>query len=362
MAQTFKPIRIKKRGKSFQLYFYNPRGERRRLSAGNDAQQAYRLAAKFTDWILEGKDPESEVVKAMEKEVDCRITVKELYSRFMNEYASNRQESTRTSYQNSFNNISRCKRIVDAQVGNITKRVVTEYAFLRMKQDNVTGSSVNREISFLQSMMSYAVKLGYIEHNPLYGIEKMREAGKRDVNLTTEQVQALLDKLPSPVDDIAEFAIYTGFRRENILGLRIEFIQFHDVTDTGEVRLIIKGGRREIYPLSPNAVALLKKVIGYRKSGYVFLNPQTNNRYTSIKTSFDKAVRDLNLTASDGSKLRFHDLRHVFATWLHRRGVSLDQLRSLMGHKNRSTTDRYATVDVLETGEVLARIPNLRQA
>ena len=62
----------------------------------------------------------------------------------------------------------------------------------------------------------------------------------------------------------------------------------------------------------------------------------------------------------NGTKLRIHDFRHVFATWLHREGVSLDALRPLMGHKNRSTTDHYTTVDRLAIGKMLSCMPLIR--
>ena len=58
--------------------------------------------------------------------------------------------------------------------------------------------------------------------------------------------------------------------------------------------------------------------------------------------------------------MRFHDLRHVFATWLHEAGVSLDTLRILRGHEDRATTDRYISVDRLATGKVLNLIPQLQ--
>jgi len=95
-----------------------------------------------------------------------------------------------------------------------------------------------------------------------------------------------------------------------------------------------------LFPLGERAVEVLKRVIGNRKEGYVFINPRSRKRYKSIKNSFYNGVREIGLTALDGSKLRLHDLRHAFATWLHREGVSLDQLRPLMGHKDRTTTDR----------------------
>ena len=71
-------------------------------------------------------------------------------------------------------------------------------------------------------------------------------------------------------------------------------------------------------------------------------------------------VRKLGLTVND-TKLRFHDLRHLFSTWLHQEEVSLDILRSLLGHRNRSTTDRYTTVDRLKYINVLDVMPTIRK-
>ncbi len=107
----------------------------------------------------------------------------------------------------------------------------------------------------------------------------------------------------------------------------------------------------------------LKRAIGDRKDGYVFINPSTVTRFVSIEASFKMAVKELGLTALNGSKLRFHDLRHVFSNWLHRdgEGAILDQLRSLLGHKDRATTDRYVTVNHRGVGKMLSLLPNIRE-
>lgn len=55
---TFKPVTINKRGTPCQLVFYTPAGERRRIWAGKDERRAHKLAAKFEDWLVDGKDPE----------------------------------------------------------------------------------------------------------------------------------------------------------------------------------------------------------------------------------------------------------------------------------------------------------------
>ena len=59
----------------------------------------------------------------------------------------------------------------------------------------------------------------------------------------------LLNELTCSLANIVEFAIYTGIRRENILSLQIEQVQFNYIKPTGRVQLHIKGGRWESFPL-----------------------------------------------------------------------------------------------------------------
>ena len=107
------------------------------------------------------------------------------------------------------------------------------------------------------------------------GFKLLNEANKREVNVTLEQIGELISVLPEHVGNIVEFAAYTGFRKENILSLKIEQVRIHDISPsgTGEVDLFVKGGRWETKPLKREAVDVLKRAIGARESGYVFTNP-----------------------------------------------------------------------------------------
>ena len=69
----------------------------------------------------------------------------------------------------------------------------------------------------------------------------------------------------------------------------------------------------------------------------------------------------INRRIVNGTKLRFHDLRHVFATWLHKAGVSLDVVRPLLGHRDRKTTDGYVTYNRLYYSDVLNAIPRINR-
>ncbi len=357
-----KPVEIKKRGNAYQLDYNNPHGIRRRISAGSDYHQAQRMAIRFTDWLLEGKDPETEIKRAQNEESRRNTTLREFFPVFMKRHGSTRREKTQVSYQNSFKNISRCPALIDAELGSITKGLVLDYMNAR-KDEGVTPATVNREKALLTCMLTCAVEWDMLVNHPLRGLKSFKESGKRDVEVTGAQIASLIDALPEPIANIVEFACYTGFRLENILSLRIEDVRFHDITDTGEVYLEVKGGRKVLFPLGERAVEVLKRVAGKRKDGYVFINPSTETRFVSIKASFNIAVRELGLTALNGSKLRFHDLRHVFSNWLHRdgEGASLDQLRPLLGHKDRATTDRYVTVNHRGVSKVLSLLPNIRE-
>jgi len=56
-----------------------------------------------------------------------------------------------------------------------------------------------------------------------------------------------------------------------------------------------------------------------------------------VKHPFARALKAANL-----GKLRFHDLRHTFASQLASRGVSIAVIQKLLGHADIQTTMRYA--------------------
>ncbi len=225
----FKPVKIQKRGNTYQLYYYNPRGERRRISVGNDYQQAQRLAVKFNDWLIEGKDPEHEVEKTQQLEFSRKVTLTELYKIFMERHGYRQSKSMQEIYRYRFKNISRCPLLANIPIGQISKSLMLDYMNLRIKQDKVSAATVNREAALVKSMLFRATEWDIIDHNPLQGLRLLPEAEKRRANLSPSQAGKLIAELPKQLGDIVEFAIYTGFRKENILGLCIEQVHFHDL-------------------------------------------------------------------------------------------------------------------------------------
>ena len=345
----------------WELHYKNPDGLRRRPSAKTrNKTTAQRFAVKFMDWLLEGKDPEQELAMYRQQLNTQRITLRELYSKFMQQFGYFQSNNMQSSYHYMFKNLCNFSLLVDIPIGSVRKILVMDYIQTRIKIDKVGPATVNKEISFTKRMISFAEEYDLLDKNPLTGLKKLREPEKRRVEITPQQAGTLITTLHPPIANIVEFAIYSGFRKENILSLQIQQIRILKDQPMAEVKLTIKGGRTEVFPLGDRAMALLKRVIGRRKRGYVFVNPKTGTRYVSIHKQFDRVVRLLGLTVN-GTKLRFHDLRHVFCTWLLENGVSIDAIRELAGHRQRSTTDRYATLNRMKVGKYLSALPEIER-
>jgi integrase len=60
-------------------------------------------------------------------------------------------------------------------------------------------------------------------------------------------------------------------------------------------------------------------------------------RISSIKRSFNTARKKIGL-----AHVRFHDLRHTFASWVLQSSQNLKLARDLLGHADLQTTDKYA--------------------
>ena len=67
---------------------------------------------------------------------------------------------------------------------------------------------------------------------------------------------------------------------------------------------------------------------------------------------FKRAARK----AALGDRVRFHSLRHTFASWLAQDGVSLYAIQKLLGHSSGAVTQIYSHLQPEELHGVVARI------
>jgi integrase len=197
----------------------------------------------------------------------------------------------------------------------------------------LTAAAVNRPLALLRHLL----RLAHEEWGELDVVPKIRterEPQGRLRWLTREEAIKVLSACKKSrngaLADLVEFSLFTGIRRGEALGLTWDRVD----RARGVIRLeLTKSGRRREVPLSSNADAVLARRWTPEAKDYVF----GSRNWNSFRSAWESA---LVVAATDD--LRFHDLRHTFASWLVQRGRSLREVQEALGHQTITMTMRYS--------------------
>ena len=198
-------------------------------------------------------------------------------------------------------------------------------------------ASVNRRIACFKHMMTKARDWEMIPQATLDTLRRVkltREENRRLRFLSVAECQELVAAADASLKSILIFALNTGCRKGEILGLTWDRVDLKhgfihlDKTKSGE--------RREI-PINQTLRDTLKTLVRRIDCPFVFYNPATGNQWQELRRSFDRACRRAKL-----QDFRFHDLRHTFASQLVMAGVDLTTVSRLLGHASLTMTLRYS--------------------
>ncbi len=214
-----------------------------------------------------------------------------------------------------------------------------------------TVRNINQVIS---SAMDFAKDQKLISSNPTDGCALPKLEHQEMKTLPVEQLTSFLrEARESGVFEMYYIELATGLRRGELLGLKWEDIDLTQGSlrvqrqvcridgEIVEAPLKTKNAYRTL-PLSTDAVEVLKE---QRKkcggSAYVFPSP------TGGPISPDSVLHMLHrvLKRAGLSKVRFHDLRHTFATLALQNGVDIKTVSGMLGHYSAGfTLDTYTHV------------------
>lgn len=209
--------------------------------------------------------------------------------------------------------------------------------YLESRRADVKPATCNRELALLRHMMTRAVAEGLLADNVLLGLKAFPEPPERVPTLSREDEARLLQRLILWARPVVEAALLTGARQGELLALRWRHVDFDGAA------LVIedsKNHKPRRVPLHPHLADALRARRGL-PDGYVFTMPNGRpiKRYTCSQ-AFRRAVK------REGLPLRFHDLRHVFATRWIAAGGGLLELKEILGHRSMAMVNRYAHVQM----------------
>jgi integrase len=254
-----------------------------------------------------------------------------------------------------------------------------------MLADGLSPKTIRNVVSFLHSILEHAVERGWTHENAARRASRPGRRRKGDANpdlhfLTLDELDAVLRAIPDevvvrtpapsrrgrrgpapppPPDVLGPVlrvvvlaAAMTGLRQSELLGLR-----WRDV-DWSAQRIRVRNtfvrgehstdGRSDLS--TRRSVPMADRLAGeldrwsqrteYHGDGdLVFAHPQTGSPLDRSKVTkrFKAACR-----AAGVREVKFHDLRHTFATRLAASGQPLRTIQEFLGHADSKTTQIYA--------------------
>jgi integrase len=156
--------------------------------------------------------------------------------------------------------------------------------------------------------------------------------------ITEGQAERLLAALPGHQREVVVFALATGLRQGNVLGLTWDRVHLARRTATVE-HGDTKNGDALGVPLNDIALAVLRRQQGKHET-HVF-----TYRGKPLRSANTRAWRKA-LVESGITDFRWHDLRHTWASWLRQNDVPTWVLQELGGWKSESMVCRYAHMSV----------------
>lgn len=209
-----------------------------------------------------------------------------------------------------------------------------------LKAEGRAQSTINNRLQVVKRVLNLAYREWDWLDQPLGDrIKKPSPKNERHVYLTADELVVLLETIPDSreVDRrIITLAMLTGLRQGELLNLTPENVSRGRIllrpSDT-------KSGKARIVPVPQDAQELLDELPF----------PTTYHR---LRKTWEKAR-----AAVGRPDLRFHDLRHSYASLLANAGENMVTVRDLMGHSSLTVTSRYAHMFEGGLDDIAARLP-----
>jgi len=262
--------------------------------------------------------------------------------------------------------------LLGKKLDKITVQELEKWRTKKLESKAMQVNTVNRTITPLRSAISKAVEWGILDEHVLKGVKTLKCDDTRVRYLSaaeTEKIFEVLNKREESVkagraranewrkkrgkplypeykkkDFIDHFlpmvivTLNTGVRRSELFRLKRRYVNLEDNT------LFVEKSKNYMarhIPLNKTAQKALKQWLKQTEaieSAYVFPSPRNPEKHvSSIKTVWTNVRDDCKV-----EDLRWHDLRHDFASKLVMKEVSLYTVQKLLGHKKISQTMKYA--------------------
>ena len=199
-------------------------------------------------------------------------------------------------------------------------------------------ATINRRLALLRRLGNLAFEWGWVDNPVGRKVKLLSGETQRHYYLTFDQVEELAKLCPFTGDMILA-AAYTGLRKSELMRLTENNIQDGFIILDADT----KSGKPRVIPIPKQVKKIFKKL------------PFPVTTYT-VRKEFEAAREELGL-----EHIRYHDLRHSYASFLAQAGANLHLIGEAMGHSTPSMTARYSHLMRENMKEITDKFENMRQ-
>lgn len=308
--------KIHKIGEEYYVEFY-ARGLLYQQKAGNDLKKAEELLRSIEEKIAKGE------VQTIVREIDLDVFFRGflIYAKIQNHPATVRRLASAIEH---FNQYLQSHHPDIQRLSQITPRVIEDYKTFGVKKRQDLNADwnpkiINLALLLLREILEYGIKIGFINDNPTLHV-RLLDTPSNNLDLSDEQLSALLTAAEQPYRNIFILMRYTGLRANEALDLTWQQVDFN--------RNVIFVKLREI-PLMHHALVILKEhfvgVVDHK--ALVFVGPSGRCiNIAQLVFLFDEAQ-----AAAGFPSLSLAALRRAFIKDLFHKRMSILSVGKMMG-------------------------------
>lgn len=279
--------------------------------------------------------------------VNNKITFREAAETFMRLHVEvNCKPSTKEGYESYLKNHLN-PFFGDMKLNEITPILIKEFIKQKLETGRI-NSTVNKYTKLISEIYSFMIDNDVVNKNPLARIKALKETKNDKIRaLSTEEVQALLSKTKQVYPDFYPLlftALFTGMRQGELLGLTwssINWVKGKIKIDKNYTHGRVgtpKTNKIRYVDMSNELAKVLKEwrlACPHSELDLVFPNNEGSHQdaHNMIKRRFKPALNRAGI-----EEIRFHDLRHTYASLLLANGAPMKYVQSQLGHASITMT------------------------
>lgn len=230
----------------------------------------------------------------------------------------------------------------------------TIHSFITDRKDNEASiSRINEILKVLKVFFNKLEELEMIQNNPTKCIRKLKEVKKEMKILSKEQINILLENSKNTSQQaytLIMTAIFTGMRQGELLALTWEDIDFaNNIININKTVYdgVVTTTKTESSVRKITLCKALKRALQewkLRTDNFNLVFPNKKGNYIDKKNLTARIFKPI-LKNADLPNIRWHDLRHTYASIMISENASMRFVQEQLGHQSFKTTmDTYTHI------------------